>query len=90
MSKMLAGSALEAAERFIWVNARLIDRLRFAHLFRGGAAAPVLAALRPYQNADGGWTFNWPVWTPVVEPEWRGSVTVEMLKRLRAYGRLAD
>jgi len=42
------------------------------------------------QRADGGWTFNWPVWTPVVEPEWRGAITVEMLLRLRAYGRLAD
>jgi hypothetical protein len=27
---------------------------------------------------------------PVVEPEWRGGINVEMLKRLRAYGRLAD
>jgi hypothetical protein len=54
MSKMLNADALEAAERFIWLNARVIDRLRFAHLFRDGAAAPVVAALRPYQNPDGG------------------------------------
>src|SRR5438128_7750211 len=36
------------------LNARLIDRLRFAHLFRAGSADVVVAALRPYQNPDGG------------------------------------
>src|SRR6266540_3077715 len=68
MSKMLDASALEAAERFTWLNARLIDRLRFAHLFRGGAAAPVVAALRPYQNADGGFG-------NALEPDFRGPVS---------------
>jgi hypothetical protein len=65
MSKIMTASALDAAERFIWLNARLIDRLRFAHLFRGGAAAPVLAALRPYQNEDGGFG-------NALEPDFRG------------------
>ncbi len=68
MSKMLTASALDAAERFTWLNARLIDRLRFAHLFRGGAAAPVVAALRPYQNADGGFGNG-------LEPDFRGPVS---------------
>ena len=68
MSKMLTASALAAAERFTWLNARLIDRLRFAHLFRGGAAAPVVAALRPYQNADGGFGNG-------LEPDFRGPVS---------------
>jgi hypothetical protein len=68
MSKMPTASALEAAERFTWLNARLIDRLRFAHLFRGGAAAPVVAALRPYQNADGGFG-------NALEPDFRGPVS---------------
>lgn len=45
---------LAAAERFIWLNAKLLDRHRYAYLFKGGEAGPVLAALRPYQNADGG------------------------------------
>ena len=42
------------AADFIWRNARLLDRQRFAHLFRGAPSAPVVAALRAYQNADGG------------------------------------
>jgi hypothetical protein len=40
------------------------------------------------QRDDGGWTFNWPAWTPAVEAEWRGNVTVAHLQTLRAYGRL--
>src|SRR5439155_9887030 len=42
------------AADFIWKNARLLDRQRFAHHFRGASATPVVAALRAYQNADGG------------------------------------
>lgn len=45
---------LERAADFIWRNARLVDRRRFAHLFGGAPSAPVVAALRAYQNADGG------------------------------------
>lgn len=37
---------------------------------------------------DGGWSFPWPVWSPVVEADWRGAVTVDALQVLRAYGRL--
>ncbi|MGH3322166.1 MAG: hypothetical protein ACRDN9_18745 [Streptosporangiaceae bacterium] len=40
------------------------------------------------QAGDGGWNVNWQIWTPITEPEWRGWMTVEALKRLRAYGRL--
>jgi hypothetical protein len=43
-----------AATSFIWSNARLIDRYRLAHQFREGEAQSVLATLRAYQNADGG------------------------------------
>ena len=52
--KCLDPSAIDAAERFVWLSGRLLDRHRFAHLFRGAPAEPVIAALRPYQNADGG------------------------------------
>ena len=52
--KTIDDRRLDAAERFMLLNARLIDRLRFAHLFRGGSADAVVAALRPYQNSDGG------------------------------------
>ncbi len=43
-----------AAETFIWSTARLLDRHRYAMLFAGGPAGPVIAALRGYQNPDGG------------------------------------
>ena len=43
-----------AAERFVLANARLIDALRLACLAHGGSPGPVLAALRAYQNPDGG------------------------------------
>ena len=42
------------AETFIWSNARLLERQLFAYHFRGGSREAVLAALRAYQNEDGG------------------------------------
>jgi hypothetical protein len=45
---------LDAAADFIWLNARLLDRYRFAHLFLGGPAEPVVDAMRAYRNPDGG------------------------------------
>jgi hypothetical protein len=42
------------AETFIWSNARLLERQLFAYHFRGGSRHAVLAALRAYQNEDGG------------------------------------
>jgi len=48
-----------------------------------------LDALAAGQQDDGGWTFNWPAWAPMVECEWRGVVTVRALTILRAYGRLS-
>ncbi|WP_050430989.1 hypothetical protein [Chondromyces crocatus] len=61
-------SALEAAERFVWLSGRVLERLRFAHLFRHGDAARVLSALRPYQNPDGGFG-------EAIEPDFRGPVS---------------
>jgi hypothetical protein len=43
-----------AAEIFIWSTARLLDRHRYAMLFKDGPAEPVITALRAYRNADGG------------------------------------
>ncbi len=45
---------LQKAQDFTWRNARLIERYLFTALFAGGSKEPVLAALRAYQNADGG------------------------------------
>jgi hypothetical protein len=66
--RTLSPAQLDAAERFVWVSGRLIDRLRFACLFRGGSRERVLAALRPYQNGDGGFG-------EALEPDFRGPVS---------------
>jgi hypothetical protein len=50
--------------------------------------ARTLDHLAEAQLEDGGWTFNWPAWSPLAEPEWRGHMTVEALRLLRAFGRL--
>ena len=42
------------AEEFIWKNARTLDRHRFAFHFKDGSPDAVIAALRAYQNGDGG------------------------------------
>lgn len=39
------------------------------------------------QADDGGWTFNWPSWSPAAESDWRGFLTVDALRVLRANGR---
>jgi hypothetical protein len=44
----------DKAANFIWLNARLLDRRRFAHHFLGEDAEPVLHTLRGYRNPDGG------------------------------------
>jgi hypothetical protein len=45
---------LRSAQDFIWRNARLLERSLFTCLFEVGGTGPVLAALRAYQNEDGG------------------------------------
>ena len=40
------------------------------------------------QKDDGGWAFNWPAWSPAAELDWRGFLTVDALRALRANGRL--
>jgi hypothetical protein len=39
------------------------------------------------QRDDGGWMFNWLAWSPAAEADWRGFVTVDALRVLRANGR---
>ena len=60
--------AIDAAEHFLWRNGRLLERLRFEHLFRDGDAAAVVDALRPYQRADGGFGH-------ALEPDFRGPIS---------------
>jgi hypothetical protein len=51
---MTVTARLERAADFTWRTARLLERLRFSHLFQGSSSQPVLAALQAYQNPDGG------------------------------------
>jgi hypothetical protein len=46
-----------------------------------------LGHLASAQRDDGGWTFNWPSWSPAAEADWRGFLTVDALRVLRANGR---
>jgi hypothetical protein len=39
------------------------------------------------QGEDGGWMFNWPSWSAAAEADWRGFLTVDALRVLRANGR---
>ena len=51
---MVTTSDLSKATDFMWRTARLLERRRFAFLFLDDGRQAVLEALRPYQNADGG------------------------------------
>ena len=47
-------SLLERAREFLWTNARLLERRIYECRFEGGPGADVVAAVRAYQNPDGG------------------------------------
>jgi hypothetical protein len=59
-------------------------------LFDDTTIAADLDRLAAGQQEDGGWTFNFPAWSPAAEAVWRGSFTVEALFRLRENGRVLD
>lgn len=48
------GDVLARGANFMWTQARLLDRHAFAVHFEDGPTDAVVAALRAYQNADGG------------------------------------
>jgi hypothetical protein len=58
-------------------------------LFEPAVIGNCLDHLARGQRDDGGWTVNWLAWSPVAAAEWRGAMTVNVLARLRANGRLA-
>jgi hypothetical protein len=66
--KTVTAAAMRSAEQFMQLNARLIDRHRFAWHFGGGPGASVLAALRAYANPDGGYGNG-------LEPDLRGAAS---------------
>jgi hypothetical protein len=47
-----------------------------------------LDALEAGQQTDGGWMFGWDEWNPAATLEWRGVVTVEAVRVLKANGRV--
>lgn len=61
---------------------------RSRRLFTPDVIGRHLDALGDEQQDDGGWTFPWPAWAPAAAHEWRGWVTIDALKVLRANGRL--
>lgn len=48
-----------------------------------------LDAIERDQRPDGGWAIHFPIWTPITGFEWRGVHTVDMLRVLRANGRIS-
>jgi hypothetical protein len=59
-------------------------------LFDDATIAAHLDHLADGQREDGGWTFNWPAWSPAQEADWRGCLTVDALDTLRRNHRLGD
>lgn len=51
---MLSVDSFNRAQRFIYENARLLDRRRFEYHFGQGSKAAVIKALTGFQNEDGG------------------------------------
>jgi hypothetical protein len=51
---MLSGEAFEASRRFVETAARPLEIARFHHHFERASEESVLAALKEYRNADGG------------------------------------
>ena len=58
-------------------------------LFDDATIKAHLDHLAQAQRDDGGWTFNWLAWSPAAEREWRGFLTVDTLRLLRANAYLA-
>jgi hypothetical protein len=79
---------VDSAERFMFANARLLDRHRLAVLLRGAPVAPVLDALRAYRNPDGG--FGHALEPDVRAPESEPAATLHALEVLAEIGALED
>lgn len=56
-------------------------------LFDDGTIEKHLTALANRQMSDGGWSISWEPISPAVEAEWRGRITIEVLRTLDAYER---
>jgi len=56
-------------------------------LFEPAVIEAHLDHLAGAQREDGGWTFNWMAWSTAAAADWRGFLTMENLRILRANGR---
>jgi hypothetical protein len=79
---------VQAAERFMLANARLLDRHRVAVLLHGAPVAPVLEALRAYRNPDGG--FGHALEPDVRAPESEPAATLHALEVIAEVRALDD
>jgi hypothetical protein len=79
---------IDAAERFVHANARLLDRHRLAVLLHAASVAPVLDALRAYRNADGG--FGHALEPDVRAPESEPACTLHGLEVALEIGAVED
>ena len=79
---------LDAAERFVFANARVLDRHRLAAFLHGASVTPVVQSLRAYRNPDGG--FGHALEPDVRAPESEPAATLHALEVLAEIGRLDD
>jgi hypothetical protein len=79
---------LDAAERFVHSNARLLDRHRLAVLLHGQPVDPVLQTLHAYRNPDGG--FGHALEPDVRAPQSEPVSTLHALEVLAEVGKLDD
>jgi hypothetical protein len=79
---------IDAAQRFVLTNARLLDRHRLAVIVRGAPVEPVLAALRAYRNPDGG--FGHALEPDIRDPASQPASTLHALEVLAGVGALDD
>lgn len=77
----------QSATNFNWLNARLLDRRRFAHHFFGAGVEPVISALSAYQNGDGGFGSGLEpdIRAPISQPQ-PVEVGLRLLDEVDAFG----
>jgi hypothetical protein len=79
---------LDAAKRFAYANARLLDRHRLAVLAHGASVEPVLQALQAYRNEDGG--FGHALEPDVRAPDSEPASTLHALEVICEIGAFGD
>ena len=88
MTARLSKERLEAARAFMKAEARPLDLALWWLAFEGGDGAAVIAALAPFQNADGG--FGHGLEPDLAAPASSGIATSVGLRHLRRAGASAD